>query len=341
MDNNLLELPFDQYQRYRDIKEVADNLRGNKPFKILDIGGNPGIIRDFLTKDKATIVDVVDADIEDYVKADGSKLPFDDNSFDLVCSIDTLEHVDSKKREKFLEEMARVSSDYIILICPFEDGPVKLAEEVAYDFYESTFDKGWDVLGEHLDNGLPDLEETKGFFEKRKMKPVVIPSGYIYNWLLMQIASIHSIALPDSQKLIAMVNRFYNENHYESDHRNPSYRKIIVAGKKTKISEELVKKFESQKEKQSDFFETFSTLMAVIDFKYKNNLTKNFIKEIKETHKILKDKDVHIRNLEKIINDQTQHLKNLEEWASKIQSSKTYKVYSSIRKLGAGSKNDK
>ena len=47
-------------------------------------------------------------------------------------------------------------------------------------------------------------------------------------------------------------------------------------------------------------------------------------------------------SLDNIIEDQNGHMKNLEEWASKIQSSKSYKMYSSIKNLRpGGSKDDK
>ncbi|MFQ5354296.1 MAG: hypothetical protein ACE5DR_05055 [Thermodesulfobacteriota bacterium] len=49
---NPVKLPFDQYQRYRVIKDAIDAVRTNKgPLKILDVGGSPGTLLDFLPDD--------------------------------------------------------------------------------------------------------------------------------------------------------------------------------------------------------------------------------------------------------------------------------------------------
>jgi SAM-dependent methyltransferase len=49
------------------------------------------------------------------VKADGCALPFRDNSFDVVMSTETLEHVPPEKHEKFLDELYRVCRDLVFV----------------------------------------------------------------------------------------------------------------------------------------------------------------------------------------------------------------------------------
>ncbi|HEB12130.1 MAG TPA: class I SAM-dependent methyltransferase, partial [Actinobacteria bacterium] len=118
----LMELPFDQFQRYKTVSEFADSIhREDKgPLKILDVGGYPGLITDFLPDDDITIVDVVPGDMPNYHQTKGGKLPFEDASFDLVCSCDTLEHVPAPDRQAFILELARVSKDYLLIPAPFD-----------------------------------------------------------------------------------------------------------------------------------------------------------------------------------------------------------------------------
>jgi ubiquinone/menaquinone biosynthesis C-methylase UbiE len=49
------------------------------------------------------------------VKADGCALPFRDNSFDVVMSTETLEHVPPERQEQFLDELYRVSSRLVFV----------------------------------------------------------------------------------------------------------------------------------------------------------------------------------------------------------------------------------
>ncbi|KKN39871.1 hypothetical protein LCGC14_0739030 [marine sediment metagenome] len=332
----LIELPFDQYQRYRDVQEIADLARDKKPLKVLDVGGHPGIIKEFLTKDDATIVDILPCDTPNYIQTDGSNLPFEDDSFDFVCSLDALEHVPPGNREKFLNEMMRVSKNYVVLICPFHNENIKLAEEITYEFYNKTFNAPLTVLGEHLQHGLPELDEIKKIFEKKGMKPSIIPSGYLFNWLPLQIAKIYIQSLPDAQQLNAMIDKFYNTNYYELDHKEPSYRKVLVASKQTKnILSKVEKRFApssngSKEEVKS--FDTFSMLMSLFDLQHKNQM-EGLTKELEKTHDILKEKDVHISNQEKIINDRDNRIQDLERWAAKVQQTVPYKLYSSVKKL--------
>ncbi len=336
MTIKLIELPFDQYQRYRDVQEIAGIVRGKKPLKVLDVGGHPGIIRDFLVDDDATIVDILPCDVPNYIQTDGAKLPFEDESFDFVCSLDALEHVPPGNRKKFLSEMMRVSKDYVVLICPFYNENIKLAEEITYEFYNKTFSAPLTVLGEHLQHGLPELEEVKKIFKEQKLEPIVIPSGYLFNWLPLQIAKIYVQSLPDAEQLNAMIDRFYNTNYYELDHKEPSYRKVFVASKKSKsILNKIDKRFKVDNnggKEEVKSFDTFTMLMSLLDLQHKKQM-QDLTKELKKTHDFLRKKDVHISNLEKIINDRDNKIKDLERWATRIQQTVPYKLYSSVKRL--------
>jgi hypothetical protein len=123
---DLYKLPFDQYQRYKLVQDIAEALRCEITSKgqtwcqltILDVGGYFQSMSGhrflpmhaFLPKDQVVGLDVVESSqIEGYVQGSGMDLPFAEQTFDLVISCDTLEHLPPSSREKFLASLLRVS----------------------------------------------------------------------------------------------------------------------------------------------------------------------------------------------------------------------------------------
>ena len=57
MTTEVLRLPFDQYQRYRLVADVLEDLRaGSERLTVLDVGGRTALLRKFLTADDITLV---------------------------------------------------------------------------------------------------------------------------------------------------------------------------------------------------------------------------------------------------------------------------------------------
>ncbi|MDE0916614.1 MAG: class I SAM-dependent methyltransferase, partial [Planctomycetota bacterium] len=120
MTADLLELPFDQYQRYRLVADILNEVRPKgRTLSILDVGGRTALLRQFLPSDDVTAVDLEMSDEPGLVLGDGSRLPFQDGSFDVVAGFDTLEHVPPARRTAFVDECARVASRWVVLIGPY------------------------------------------------------------------------------------------------------------------------------------------------------------------------------------------------------------------------------
>ena len=118
---DVLDLPFDQYQRYELVRALLENVRQpGESLDVLDVGGRTALLRQFLTQDRVHLVDVEPSDADGLILGSGARLPFADDSFDLVAAFDTLEHVPPPLRDDFVAECARVSRRYVMLAGPYD-----------------------------------------------------------------------------------------------------------------------------------------------------------------------------------------------------------------------------
>ena len=236
MNDLNVTLPFDQYQRCRLIADSLQLLRTDgQSFNILDVGGWPGTLRDFLHADHVTIVDIQDAP-PPFVKASGTSLPFPDSSFDVVVSSDTLEHVPNESRVAFLSEMCRVSRDFVLLSAPFDSPAVRHAEEVLQSLITDRYGEPYDFIEEHRRYGLPDLHRTIDQMQAAGLQTSVLPNGYLPRWLLALSTFFLLQWRFKDKELNNRANAFYNTTFYADDICSPSYRHLIIASHSRDVS---------------------------------------------------------------------------------------------------------
>jgi cyclopropane fatty-acyl-phospholipid synthase-like methyltransferase len=192
----------DTFIRHRIVAELASKFN---PRTILDVGGE-GTLKLFLPRVQITSANVKSADIS----YSGDKLPLKDNSFDIVVSLDTMEHLANHKRTDFLYELYRVSRKGFILCAP-----LGTPEHVAYEkeVLASGLVTGdsYKYLAEHVKYGLPTPDEVSEmvrlfsaqvFYQGdfRKVKPS--KNRYMYFQLLAQTAGN------------MLVNAFWQDSKY-------------------------------------------------------------------------------------------------------------------------------
>jgi len=136
--------------------------------KILEVGSGDTGIAVYLSQD-ITGLDVYFDENKiknlEKVKYEGEIFPFEDNFFSLTISVDSLEHVLPAKREKFIQEMIRVSREGIILMVPAGRSSYQHDERLGKYFYQIN-KKSDKFINEHLRNGLPEDFEIKDYIEK-------------------------------------------------------------------------------------------------------------------------------------------------------------------------------
>jgi hypothetical protein len=227
-NESALTLPFDQYQRYRLIHDIVEQLRKKPRLSILDVGGWPDTLRQFLPSDNIVIVDRISWH-GDYIQADGAHLPLPSHYFDMVVTSDTLEHIVPVNRPAFLRELVRVSKGPVIVSAPFDSEAIVKAEEILQRLITVRYGEGYNFIEEHRGYGLPNLEETIKLLNDHNLQAIALPNGYLYRWLIGIVSFFLLQWRFADQELSARANAFYNLSFYRQDNKEPSYRKAVVA----------------------------------------------------------------------------------------------------------------
>lgn len=235
---DLLALPFDQYQRYTAIAQIAELIRAdlNRPtLRVLDVGGfyRTRVGRKilplvhFLPQDRVLAVDLVPDPLPNYILASGFALPFGGQAFDLVVSCDTLEHVHPTSRSSFVDELLRIAGHYLVLVAPFENGYTRQAERIL-DQYMAAQGIRHQQLQEHLAHDLPDRDKLETDLADRGLESVNFADGYLPHWLTMMLIK-HTPG--QSLDFHLDLDRYYNRYHSPGDRREPAYRRVFVVAK--------------------------------------------------------------------------------------------------------------
>lgn len=169
-------LPYDVYERH---KKVASFIKSTDT--VLDVGGELNHLSQFAKCAKIVVANLTSGNV---IIKEGN-LPFAPNSFDIVSSIDVLEHIPKTKRERFIKNLAKVASQIVILSFPLgTKGHLRFEKELARWLSQ----KGQDVtyLNEHIRYGLPTLEEVKKIVINFKTK-VLFSGNITINRMLFKI----------------------------------------------------------------------------------------------------------------------------------------------------------
>ena len=122
---------------------------------ILDVGGSLGELRKFLPTARITTADVIPgAD----VLYDGKRLPFPNQSWNVVVSVDTLEHIPEHQRLPFVSELVRIAKRQVILIAPYGSVTHERYEGELVDAFKKDRKKIPEYLLEHRAYGLVSEE---------------------------------------------------------------------------------------------------------------------------------------------------------------------------------------
>lgn len=151
--------------------QITKLLKIKKNSNILEIGAlPPACLSNYISKDVKYLGINKNYSNDDFriKEIDFLKNKFDENSFTHSISTDTLEHVDKKDRQKFVDEMVRVTKHTVIVGVPNPEG--EQHEKTLVTLLEAS-EKGKHYIKffkEHEEFGVPSKKEVRSYFSKYK-----------------------------------------------------------------------------------------------------------------------------------------------------------------------------
>jgi hypothetical protein len=165
------------------------------------------------------------------VKASATELPFRKNEFDVVISMDMLEHLDKGVRGKAISQMMKVANKKLIIGVPI--GGLAHQQDIELDrIYEERHGKRHQFLKEQTEYGLPEKKEIVGQIKtaaKDNGKKVTIKieknmNLIIRKWLMKGWISKNPITNIFFRKVLLLFIPILKKLNHE-----PVYRLIFVA----------------------------------------------------------------------------------------------------------------
>lgn len=230
MTPTLLEIPFDHYQRYGAATHLLQALDLPAP-RVLEVGANrQRLLGQFLPQATFLYTDLhAEGDEKDFVVADATALPFPEQGFDAVVSLDVLEHIPAPLRAKAAAEMARVASRAVIVGFPPDQPWVRDAEVDANGRWHELFGEDYVWLQEHKEFGPVDTAEIVAAFEGAGMTVLRFGQGNATLWSSLMGAHFIKVKFPELEPLVSAADRLYNSRVFAGDHSDQPYREYCVA----------------------------------------------------------------------------------------------------------------
>jgi O-antigen/teichoic acid export membrane protein len=165
---------LDRTRRNLAVAARVREISNESSLTVLDVGASDLGVGHYLSQERFRVCNV-DLDWKRLatngtrswcVAADGCRLPFSDGAFDVVVSVDCLEHVPPEKRGEYLRELKRVARKRLVLHFPalgsqdFQSSPFEARFRAIYWL---TFRRDSNIE-EHLQNGLPDVRQVADHF---------------------------------------------------------------------------------------------------------------------------------------------------------------------------------
>jgi GT2 family glycosyltransferase len=291
--SRLKEISFDLYERYILLEAIGKLFRpAESTYRVLDVGGHtpafwpgfPSLAGVLIPDARVAVADMISTGgLQDYVQASGVHLPFPDGTFDLVCSLDTLEHIPGEQRPAFISELLRVTRDGLYLAFPFDSPSNRWAESIVIEHTNVFLKTPIPALLEHREFGLPGRESVLPIFAGKPHPWIAFAQGNTDVWLLMML-TYHTLRTPGTD-FVQELNRRFNQVYAGADWAEPHYRAGYLLSKRRSLADlEVVRTSFGSAGKEADLQSVLALCQLFLS--------------IAQNGRVTVDKDRHIRNIE-------------------------------------------
>jgi len=160
--NDASQVEWDRFMRLNKVAQHVNVLGLPKGTIVLDVGGFDGAFALFVPGLRVWVVDPATTGSK------GTALPFPDKHFEVVVSIDALEHVPRADRPAFLKELVRVTRSKLFINYP--EARSMDAQKNVLALVDNKF------IREHVEYRLPHRRETINtlmqFYPEMKIKAI-------------------------------------------------------------------------------------------------------------------------------------------------------------------------
>lgn len=114
---------FDQYgfeERFVSYFWQFKKVLGLNPESILEVGVGDGVFGDFVKRNTSIYYQSVDIaeDLKPDILGSVTALPVPDNSYDITCAFEVLEHIPFEEFDMAVAQMCRVAKKYVVISVP-------------------------------------------------------------------------------------------------------------------------------------------------------------------------------------------------------------------------------
>jgi ubiquinone/menaquinone biosynthesis C-methylase UbiE len=223
---------WDTRRRNVDIARVLKPLLAKTP-NLLDVGCGEFGLAGVVYPAQVIGLDIINKSYETaenlkFVSGSVLALPFSDQSFPVVASLDMIEHLPADLREKAVDELFRIAYDAVVIGFPFGENAQSIDRQFKQELNDASQpEPEW--LTEHLENQYPDLQATLAMIERiaaKRQKKVETAVYYSENLKVTRLLRRFSLK---SKKFYILMNILAGLalTNLKSD-KNNSYRTILV-----------------------------------------------------------------------------------------------------------------
>lgn len=213
-------MALNQLFRYSKIVKL---IKKENPKTILEIGSGTQGIGKYISR-KFVGCDINLSDIEigksipsknsSLIKGSALCLPFKDNVFQLVISLDMLEHIKLDEREQTIKEAYRVAKEKVIFAFPCGESAIKYDKKIKkwFDLIKKS-QRFW--LLEHIEKKLPLKEDIIEILNRNRMSFKILSNeNILLHYLVIILESIPVINIYLAQISEAISAEKYKKRDY-------------------------------------------------------------------------------------------------------------------------------